>query len=78
MTSKNPKTSRTLLSVNECAARLSVSVGSIRKWIANGTLAYQKIGPRGQTDICGRDRRMTRVLASELEQVQENFRAKPL
>lgn len=38
-------TTRTELTVNEVAERLSVSPRTVRRWIANGDLPAYKVGP---------------------------------
>lgn len=52
---------RALLTIEEAAAELKVSIKACRKWIASGELAAVKVGPKRGADSMGRDHRQVRI-----------------
>lgn len=57
---------RTLLTIDEAAERVAVSVGTIRRWIADGVLPARRIGPR-----------VIRIAADDLDKIGEPVAARP-
>lgn len=65
-----------LLTTKEAAARLRVSEGAIRRWIAERRIPFVKVGP-ARLDAIGRDGRAVRLRQSVLDALVEDVTAAP-
>ena len=63
------------ITITEFASELGITSSCVRKWILSGRLNYHRIGPQGQIDCLGRDRRAIRIPRSEIRHFREKVYA---